>query len=256
MKVRLWLTNPDENNLAHAVVLSGYLVARNLTATLEAVKIALETKKALVERELLDISYVDFERVLMECATKRGYGSAQTRTAASRSSTPCALFHAVRVPLVVVVTGTAASGKSQLSRALSQRLNITNIIPAHMMRETASLSCSKDSSLRRSSTRPPGWRCRHRRSLPGVAAAQCVHECRGHGEQRRARAVDCTLDLARSACPQALRACRGGYATLCAHTTCLLCEQSIGSEQSKKGGDLWEIATKCHPSQVLPPICD
>ena len=137
VKVRLWLANPDENNLAHAVVLSRYLVARNLTATLvpqhEAVKIALETKKALVERELLDISYADFERVLMECATKRGYGNAQTR-AWHRC---LALFHAVRVPLVVVVTGTAASGKSQLSRALSQRLNLTNVVPVDMMRELA-----------------------------------------------------------------------------------------------------------------------
>ena len=128
---------PLRKKHAVPVVMSRYLVARNLAATLvpyhEAVKIALETKKQLVDREMLDITYAQFEQVLMECAVRRGHGSNLMKT----WHRCLALFHAKRVPLVVLVCGTAATGKSQLSRAIAQRLNVTNVVPVDMLAKLA-----------------------------------------------------------------------------------------------------------------------
>ena len=65
VKVRVWLQDPDEAEGTHYYVLSRYHVSRMLTVTQmdvrHAIRLALELKKQLVDRQQLDISQPDME---------------------------------------------------------------------------------------------------------------------------------------------------------------------------------------------------
>ena len=72
VKVRVWLSEE------HYYVLSRFLVSRMLTATLikrnHAIRIALELKKRLVDRNLLDLTQANMEAVLFSILETYGYG--------------------------------------------------------------------------------------------------------------------------------------------------------------------------------------
>ncbi|KAL9274811.1 2-phosphoglycerate kinase-like protein [Drosera capensis] len=134
VKVKVWLGD----NADHYYVLSRFLLSRMLTVTKipnhVAIKIALELKKLLIDNSLLDV------------------------------------FHHQRVPLVILVCGTACSGKSTIATQLAQRLNLPNVLQTDMVYEL--LRTSTDAPL--GST--PVWEREF--SSPEELITEFCRECR------------------------------------------------------------------------------
>nr|GMD55566.1 2-phosphoglycerate kinase [Ipomoea batatas] len=146
VKVKVWLGE----NANHYYVLSRFLLSRMLTVTKipnhVAIKIALELKKLLVDNSLLDVSQSDLEANLFKLMERRGYGEEYINRYKMMTR-----FHHQRVPLVILVCGTACVGKSTISSLLAQRLNLPNVLKTEMVYEL--LRTSTDAPL--SST--PVW---------------------------------------------------------------------------------------------------
>ncbi|PPD82693.1 hypothetical protein GOBAR_DD20377 [Gossypium barbadense] len=123
VKVRVWLGD----NADHYYVLSRFLLSRMLTVTKipnhVAIKIALELKKLLIDNSLLDVSQSDLEVNLFKLMERRGYGEEYINRYKMMTR-----FHHQRVPLVILVCGTACVGKSTIATQLAQRLNLPNVL--------------------------------------------------------------------------------------------------------------------------------
>ncbi|KAK8489773.1 hypothetical protein V6N13_096415 [Hibiscus sabdariffa] len=130
VKVKVWLGE----NADHYYVLSRFLLSRMLTVTKipnhVAVKIALELKKLLIDNSLLDISQSDLEVNLFKLMERRGYGNEYVNRYKMMTR-----FHHQRVPLVILVCGTACVGKSTIATQLAQRLNLPNVLQTDMVYE-------------------------------------------------------------------------------------------------------------------------
>ncbi|KAK8576433.1 hypothetical protein V6N13_032355 [Hibiscus sabdariffa] len=130
VKVKVWLGN----NADHYYVLSRFLLSRMLTVTKipnhVAIKIALELKKLLIDNSLLDVSQSDLEANLFKLMERRGYGEEYINRYKMMTR-----FHHQRVPLVILVCGTACVGKSTIATQLAQRLNLPNVLQTDMVYE-------------------------------------------------------------------------------------------------------------------------
>lgn len=140
VKVKVWLGE----NADHYYVLSRFLLSRMLTVTKipnhVAIKIALELKKLLVDNSLLDVSQSDLEANLFKLMERRGYGEEYINRYKMMTR-----FHHQRVPLVILVCGTACTGKSTIATQLAQRLNLPNVLQTDMVYEL--LRTSTDAPL-------------------------------------------------------------------------------------------------------------
>ncbi|KAK7312089.1 hypothetical protein VNO77_35667 [Canavalia gladiata] len=140
VKVKVWLGD----NADHYYVLSRFLLSRMLTVTKipnhVAVKIALELKKLLIDNSLLDVSQSDLEANLFKLMERRGYGEEYINRYKMMTR-----FHHQRVPLVILVCGTACVGKSTIATQLAQRLNLPNVLQTDMVYEL--LRTSTDAPL-------------------------------------------------------------------------------------------------------------
>ncbi|KAG0575024.1 hypothetical protein KC19_VG311800 [Ceratodon purpureus] len=130
VKVKVWLgTNAD-----HYYVLSRFLVSRMLLVTKipnhAAIKISLELKKLLIDNSLLDVSQLDLEANLFKLMERRGYGAEYIERYKMMTR-----FHHQRIPLVILVCGTACVGKSTIATQIAQRLNIPNVLQTDMVYE-------------------------------------------------------------------------------------------------------------------------
>ncbi|GFY84284.1 P-loop containing nucleoside triphosphate hydrolases superfamily protein [Actinidia rufa] len=95
-----------------------------------AIKIALELKKLLIDNSLLDVSQSDLEANLFKLMERRGYGKEYINRYNMMTR-----FHHQRVPLVILVCGTACVGKSTIATQLAQRLNLPNVLQTEMVYE-------------------------------------------------------------------------------------------------------------------------
>ncbi|KAK7404242.1 hypothetical protein VNO78_04966 [Psophocarpus tetragonolobus] len=140
VKVKVWLGD----NADHYYVLSRFLLSRMLTVTKipnhVAIKIALELKKLLIDNSLLDVSQSDLEANLFKLMERRGYGEEYINRYRMMTR-----FHHQRVPLVILVCGTACVGKSTIATQLAQRLNLPNVLQTDMVYEL--LRTSTDAPL-------------------------------------------------------------------------------------------------------------
>ncbi|OMO94884.1 hypothetical protein CCACVL1_05727 [Corchorus capsularis] len=140
VKVKVWLGD----NADHYYVLSRFLLSRMLTVTKipnhVAIKIALELKKLLIDNSLLDVSQSDLEVNLFKLMERRGYGEEYISRYKMMTR-----FHHQRVPLVILVCGTACVGKSTIATQLAQRLNLPNVLQTDMVYEL--LRTSTDAPL-------------------------------------------------------------------------------------------------------------
>ncbi|KAI3434204.1 uncharacterized protein J3R85_006656, partial [Psidium guajava] len=140
VKVKVWLGD----NCDHYYVLSRFLLSRMLTVTKipnhVAIKIALELKKLLIDNSLLDVSQSDLEANLFKLMERRGYGEEYINRYKMMTR-----FHHQRVPLVILVCGTACVGKSTIATQLAQRLNLPNVLQTDMVYEL--LRTSTDAPL-------------------------------------------------------------------------------------------------------------
>ncbi|XP_047951785.1 uncharacterized protein LOC125197123 [Salvia hispanica] len=146
VKVKVWLGD----NADHYYVLSRFLLSRMLTVTKipnhVAIKIALELKKLLIDNSLLDVSQSDLEANLFKLMERRGYGQEYINRYKMMTR-----FHHQRVPLVILVCGTACVGKSTIATQLAQRLNLPNVLQTSMVYEL--LRTATDAPL----TSSPVW---------------------------------------------------------------------------------------------------
>ncbi|BBN03400.1 hypothetical protein MPTK1_2g23160 [Marchantia polymorpha subsp. ruderalis] len=130
VKVRVWLGD----NSDHYYVLSRFLVSRMLTVTKipnhVAIKISLELKKMLIDNSLLDVSQSDLEANLFKLMERRGFGAEYIDRYKMMTR-----FHHQRVPLIILVCGTACVGKSTIATQLAQRLNLPNVLQTDMVYE-------------------------------------------------------------------------------------------------------------------------
>ncbi|GAB2227802.1 hypothetical protein Droror1_Dr00009629 [Drosera rotundifolia] len=165
VKVKVWLGD----NADHYYVLSRFLLSRMLTVTKipnhVAIKIALELKKLLIDNSLLDVSQSDLEANLFKLMERRGFGEEYINRYKMMTR-----FHHQRVPLVILVCGTACSGKSTIATQLAQRLNLPNVLQTDMVYEL--LRTSTDAPL--GST--PVWEREF--SSPEELITEFCRECR------------------------------------------------------------------------------
>ncbi|XP_022771842.1 uncharacterized protein LOC111314595 isoform X2 [Durio zibethinus] len=140
VKVKVWLGD----NADHYYVLSRFLLSRMLTVTKipnhVAIKISLELKKLLIDNSLLDVSQSDLEANLFKLMERRGYGEEYVNRYKMMTR-----FHHQRVPLVILVCGTACVGKSTIATQLAHRLNLPNVLQTDMVYEL--LRTSTDAPL-------------------------------------------------------------------------------------------------------------
>ncbi|XP_047270698.1 uncharacterized protein LOC107874325 [Capsicum annuum] len=111
-----------------------------------AVKIALDLRKLLVDNSLLDVSQTDLEANLFKLMEWRAFGEEYIKRYKMTTR-----FHHQRVPLVILVCGTACVGKSTIATLLAQRLNLPNVLQTEMVYEL--LGTSTDAPL----TSSPVW---------------------------------------------------------------------------------------------------
>lgn len=165
VKVKVWLGD----NADHYYVLSRFLLSRMLTVTKipnhVAIKIALELKKLLVDNSLLDVSQSDLEANIFKLMERRGYGEEYINRYKMMTR-----FHHQRVPLVILVCGTACVGKSTIATQLAQRLNLPNVLQTDMVYEL--LRTSTDAPL----TSTPVWARDF--SSPEELITEFCRECR------------------------------------------------------------------------------
>ncbi|MCO5588947.1 hypothetical protein L7F22_042910 [Adiantum nelumboides] len=95
-----------------------------------AIKISLELKKLLIDNSLFDVSQSDLEANLFKLMERRGYGEEYINRYKMMTR-----FHHQRVPLVILVCGTACVGKSTVATQLAQRLNLPNVLQTDMVYE-------------------------------------------------------------------------------------------------------------------------
>ncbi|PSC71060.1 P-loop containing nucleoside triphosphate hydrolases superfamily isoform 1 isoform B [Micractinium conductrix] len=130
-------------HLEHYYILSRFLLSRMLTViTLpqhKAVRIALDVKKQLVDTGRLDITQEELEEVLFGLLRQRGYGDEYVR----RYQMVTAFFQQKR-PLIVLVAGSACTGKSSLAQQLASRLNMPNVLQTDVLYELLRTSGTGD----------------------------------------------------------------------------------------------------------------
>ncbi|XP_024401627.1 uncharacterized protein [Physcomitrium patens] len=130
VKVKVWLGS----NADHYYILSRFLISRMLLVTKipnhVAIKISLELKKLLIDNSLLDVSQSDLEANLFKLMERRGYGAEYIERYKMMTR-----FHHQRLPLIILVCGTACVGKSTLATQLAQRLNLPNVLQTDMVYE-------------------------------------------------------------------------------------------------------------------------
>ncbi|KAH9562771.1 hypothetical protein CY35_05G089100 [Sphagnum magellanicum] len=140
VKIKVWLGE----NADHYYVLSRFLVSRMLLVTKipnhVAVKISLELKKLLIDNSLLDVSQSDLEANLFKLMERRGYGAEYIDRYKMMTR-----FHHQRLPLIILVSGTACVGKSTIATQIAQRLNLPNVLQTDMVYEL--LRTSTDAPL-------------------------------------------------------------------------------------------------------------
>ncbi|KAL0298381.1 UNVERIFIED_CONTAM: hypothetical protein Sradi_6497900 [Sesamum radiatum] len=165
VKVKVWLGESAD----HYYVLSRFLLSRMLTVTKipnhVAIKIALELKKLLIDNSLLDVSQSDLEANLFKLMERRGYGDEYINRYKMMTR-----FHHQRVPLVILVCGTACVGKSTIATQLAQRLNLPNVLQTDMVYEL--LRTATDAPLKSS----PVWAREF--SSPEELITEFCRECR------------------------------------------------------------------------------
>ncbi|KAG5533684.1 hypothetical protein RHGRI_027761 [Rhododendron griersonianum] len=182
VKVKVWLGD----NADHYYVLSRFLLSRMLTVTKipnhVAIKIALELKKLLIDNSLLDVSQSDLEANLFKGENQEKkkvvcslYEVLRTNGICTNLKGYCTdlvtfIFHHQRVPLVILVCGTACVGKSTIATQLAQRLNLPNVLQTDMVYEL--LRTATDAPLASS----PVW-ARDFRSSEELITEFC-RECR------------------------------------------------------------------------------
>lgn len=169
VKVKVWLgTNAD-----HYYILSRFLISRMLLVTKipnhVAIKISLELKKLLVDNSLLDVSQADLEANLFKLMERRGYGAEHIQRYKMMTK-----FHHQRLPLVILVCGTACVGKSTLATQLAQRLNLPNVLQTDMVYELLRTSTDHGNSAPLAST--PVWARDF--SSPEELVTEFCRECR------------------------------------------------------------------------------
>ena len=127
VKVRVWL-----QDAAHYYVLSRFLVSRALAVTQmayrDAIRLALELKKQLVDAQRFDLTQNEMEAALFSLMRASDYGGPYIR----RFRMMTAFTHR-RVPLVILVGGTGLMGKSTVATLLAERLNLPNILQTELL---------------------------------------------------------------------------------------------------------------------------
>ncbi|PRW57326.1 P-loop containing nucleoside triphosphate hydrolases superfamily isoform 1 [Chlorella sorokiniana] len=131
------------SQLEHYYILSRFLLSRVLTViTLpqhKAVRIALDVKKHLVDQGRLDITQEELEEVLFDILRKKGYGDEYVQ----RYQMVTRFFQQKR-PLIVLIAGSACTGKSTLAQQLASRLNMPNVLQTDVLYELLRASGAGD----------------------------------------------------------------------------------------------------------------
>ncbi|KAI9139376.1 hypothetical protein BKA69DRAFT_1085938 [Paraphysoderma sedebokerense] len=95
-----------------------------------AIRIALDLKKRLVDRNLLTITQSQLEHELFLLMKRWGYGELNVRWYRMLSS-----FHHHRIPLILLIGGTKCLGKAALATQLAERLNLTGVLRTEVIAE-------------------------------------------------------------------------------------------------------------------------
>lgn len=120
LKVRVWLDD-------HFFIFSRFLVSRILTLNKvppkDSIRIAMDLKKLLVEEEKFEVKQSEMENYLFQIMRAYNYGDFFIRRYQMVSN-----FYAQRAPLLILVAGPPACGKSTLVTQFADRVNVANVL--------------------------------------------------------------------------------------------------------------------------------
>jgi 2-phosphoglycerate kinase len=123
----------------HYYVLSRFLLARMLTAAKvpkkKATQIMLELKKKLVDEERLDISQKQLEEEIFSLLRQNGYGEEYIECFGMITS-----FYHLKIPLIVLICGTACVCKSIIATRLAEELNLPNVLQTDLFAQVIRMS--------------------------------------------------------------------------------------------------------------------
>jgi 2-phosphoglycerate kinase len=128
IKTRIWIKN-------HYYVLSRFVLSRILTTIRipesAAVRISLDLKKQLVDGGHWDMQQSELEeKHLFELMRARGYGDSYVQLFKMLTR-----FHHRRIPLMILICGSRASGKSTLATQLAERMNAPYVLQTDIIFE-------------------------------------------------------------------------------------------------------------------------
>ncbi|GAB4819330.1 hypothetical protein N2152v2_006376 [Parachlorella kessleri] len=148
VQVKVWLGE----DMAHYYVLSRFLISRMLTVTKvphqKAIKIALAVKKHLVDNDRLDITQAsrgllqlaqeamqqpptnELETILFSVMRSKGFGDAFIKRYKMVNH-----FFQQKRPLIILICGSACTGKSTFAQQLASRLNLSNVLQTDILYE-------------------------------------------------------------------------------------------------------------------------
>ncbi|CAD8186784.1 unnamed protein product [Paramecium octaurelia] len=110
----------------HFYIFSRFMISRMLTLSrikkLDAIQIAKDIKKQLIDRNSLEINSNELEAIIFQTMNKFGYqNNIQKYQMVSN-------FYRHRTPMIIIIFGAPSIGKSLLANNLAERLNISNVL--------------------------------------------------------------------------------------------------------------------------------
>jgi len=118
----------------HFYVLSRYLISRILkmikVPDSDAIKIALNIKKALVKQDVTEIPHANLEQLIFQELERGGFGPQFVGRFKMLSK-----FQQKRQPLIILMAGTLCMGKQNLVNHLPDVFNVSNILTTRLVRQ-------------------------------------------------------------------------------------------------------------------------
>lgn len=109
--------------------------------SLQAIRVALEVKKFFVDKEILNVPFDAFEKILFFHLLDEGFASAHIQRYLRVSD-----FVSKRVPLVVLLAGPPTELRRTIAQALAAKLNMQNVQQSDVMYDLLMCDLSTKSS--------------------------------------------------------------------------------------------------------------
>lgn len=119
-------------------MVSGFIIFLSV----QAIRVALQVKKYFVDKEILNVPFDVFEKILFFHLLDEGFKSVHIQRYLRVSD-----FVSMRVPLVVLLAGPPTELRRTMAQALAAKLNMQNVQQSDVMYDLLMFDLSAESSM-------------------------------------------------------------------------------------------------------------